>query len=121
MSGSSSLQALLQAAGMSGSSGSSGGGSNLPARLSFGQIRTGVYRIIGTARACYNRYRVAGTCTVKVTVSGASGRVSGAQVLGKFAGTPTGRCLSRAFKRARFPKFSSGSQSFRFPIRLSGK
>lgn len=90
--------------------------SNLPKRLSMGQIRKGVYRIIGSARACFNRYRVPGKCYVRVTIRGSSGRVASASIKGTFKGTPTGRCVARAFKRARFKKFQSSTQSFTFPL-----
>jgi hypothetical protein len=116
-SGGSSLQDLLRRAGGMGGSMSGGmAASNLPKRLSPSQIRKGVYRILGSARACFNRYRVPGRANVRVTVSGSSGRVSSAKVRGAFKGTPTGRCVARAFKRARFKKFASGSQSFTFPL-----
>jgi hypothetical protein len=53
---------------------------------------------------------------VRVVIRGSSGRPSGVRVLGKFSGTPTGRCVKRAFKRARFKRFQQGSQSFVFPL-----
>jgi hypothetical protein len=109
------LQDLLKAAGGMKSSGG-GGGSALPKRLSPGDIRRGVGRVLGSARACHNRYKVAGTCRVRVVIRGSSGRPTSVRVLGKFSGTPTGRCVKRAFKRARFPRFRQQSQSFVFPL-----
>ena len=116
--GSSSLQDLLRRAGssMSDSSSMSAADANLPQRLSPGKIRSGVGRVIGSARACYNRYRVAGTCRVRVVIKGSTGRVGSASVLGSFSGTPTGRCVARAFRRAKFSRFKATSQSFVFPM-----
>jgi hypothetical protein len=53
-------------------------------------------------RACYERFHVPGTAMVNVAIA-KSGRVSSAQVTGKFAGTPTGACVEAAVKTARFP------------------
>ena len=117
-SGSSSLQDLLRRAGgsMSSSGASSAGASNAGKRLSPGQIRIGVGRIMGAARACGHRYKVPGTCRVRVVIRGSTGRVSGVSILGTFRGTPTGRCVARAFRRARFARFKNASQSFIFPV-----
>jgi hypothetical protein len=101
---------------MSSSGSSSSGASNLPKRLSPGKIRGGVGRIMGSARACGRRYKIPGTCRVQVVIRGSTGRVSGVSILGTFRGTPTGRCVARAFRRARFSKFSNASQSFVFPL-----
>lgn len=117
MSGGSSLQDLLRRAGGSMmASGGGGGGSNLPKRLSGADIRRGVGRVLGSARSCHNRYKVAGTARVRVVISGATGRPTSVRVLGSFSGTPTGRCVQRAFRRARFKRFQQGSQSFVFPL-----
>ena len=116
--GSSSLQDLLRRAGssMSDSSSMSAADANLPQRLSPGAIRQGVARVVGSARACYKRYGVAGTVRVRVVIKGSTGRVVSAHVLGSFSGTPTGRCVVRAFRRARFKRFKAQSQSFVFPM-----
>jgi hypothetical protein len=53
-------------------------------------------------RACYARFHVPGIAMVNVAIA-KSGRVSSAQVSGKFAGTPTGACVETAVKTARFP------------------
>jgi predicted Zn finger-like uncharacterized protein len=118
MSGSSgsSLSDLLMQASMSESSSSGSADPSLPEKLSAGDIRSGVNSVMGQARGCYNRYRVAGTCTIRVVVSGSTGRVSGANVQGEFKGTPTGRCVEQAFAKASFKKFKSSSQSFVFPL-----
>ena len=60
--------------------------------------------------ACYAKYRVPGTAMVDVVIA-KSGAVTSADVTGKFAGTPTGACVERAVKKARFPR----SDGFRTP------
>ncbi len=87
--------------------------------LSRSDITKAIGRISGAVRGCYNKYKVTGLVWVRVTVSGSSGRVSSASVTGKFSGTPTGKCVARAVKRARFAKFSRSSQSFKYPFRLN--
>jgi hypothetical protein len=118
MSGSSgsSLSDLLMQSSMSESSSSGSADPSLPEKLSAGDIRSGVNVVMGQARGCYTRYKVAGTCTIRVVVSGSTGRVSGASVTGEFKGTPTGRCVEQAFARASFKRFKSASQSFVFPL-----
>ena len=112
------LQDLLRQAGGGdmGGGGGGGGGGGMPNRLGPGDIRAGVDRVVGAARACYNRYRVAGTCQVRVVILGSSGRPASVTVLGTFAATPTGRCVEQAFSRATFRRFTSQSQSFVFPL-----
>ena len=50
--------------------------SSLPKRLTRGQIMGAMGRVMGRARACFNRYKKPGTYTVRVTVNGATGRAS---------------------------------------------
>ena len=87
--------------------------------LSRSDITKAISGVRGAVRGCYNKYKVTGLVWVRVTVSGSSGRVSSASVTGKFSGTPTGKCVARAVKRARFAKFSRSSQSFKYPFRLN--
>ena len=91
---------------------------NLPRRPGVGEIRQAVDRILPSARACYNRYRVKGSARVRVVLSGSSGRPRSVSVLGKFARTPTGRCVARAFRRMRVKRFSAASSSFVYPLKL---
>lgn len=114
--GGSSLTALLRHAGGGGGGSAASGGRGLPKRLTSADIRRGVGRVLGSARACYKRYRVAGRCRVRVVVSGATGRPASVRVLGSFASTATGRCVERAFRRARFRRFRASRQSFVFPV-----
>ena len=51
---------------------------------------------------CYNQFKVPGMAMVNVVI-GKSGKVSSATVSGKFAGTPTGRCVEKAVKSGELP------------------
>ncbi len=86
--------------------------------LTRGDIKSAIARVKGGVQRCYDKYKVAGMIRVRVVVSGSSGRVSSASVKGKFSGTPTGRCVARAVRRAKFPKFAKPSQSFTYPFIL---
>jgi hypothetical protein len=88
------------------------------ASLSRSDISRSIGRVKGSVRRCYDKYKVPGLVWVRVTVKGSSGRVASASVKGKFSGTPTGRCVARSVRRAKFPKFSKTRQSFRYPFRL---
>ena len=83
--------------------------------LGKGDIVKGMMGIMPKTKACYDQYKVPGTASVNVKVD-TSGRVDSANVTGKFAGTPTGECVERAVKSAKFPP--SDGLSFPYPIPL---
>ena len=67
--------------------------------------------------ACYERYGVPGTAIVDVRIA-RSGRVSSAAVkTGVFARTPTGTCLGKAVRTARFPRSDGLSTAYAFQLR----
>jgi len=66
--------------------------------------------------ACYTKYGVPGTAMVNVVIA-KSGRVSKADVTGRFAGTPTGACVEAAVKTAPFPPSDGFSTPFPYQLR----
>ena len=54
----------------------------------------------------------------KVTVAGATGRVTNVDVSGSFAGTPVAACIVREVSKAKFEKFSQSSFSVSYPFKL---
>jgi hypothetical protein len=66
--------------------------------------------------ACYQAYQPPATVMVNVVIA-RNGRVSSATAMGNFAKTPTGACVERAVKAARFPR-SSGFVATPYPFRL---
>jgi len=66
--------------------------------------------------ACYQRFLVPGVAMVNVVIT-KSGRVAKADVTGKFAGTPTGACIERAVKTARFPRSNGISVPYPFMLK----
>src|SRR5262249_16637970 len=81
-----------------------------PRALKPGDIQRGMMQIHPRVQACYERFKVPGMVNVTVSIN-PSGRVSTAQVTGKFAGTATGVCIERAVKSAEFPRFSGPAMS----------
>jgi predicted Zn finger-like uncharacterized protein len=90
--------------------------SNLQERLTRSQIQSGMRRIKPRIKKCYDRFKVPGMAMVKVTIGG-SGRVSSVRVSGVFGGTPTGGCVTKAVRSARFPK-SKNSTTITYPFQL---
>jgi len=74
-------------------------------------------QIKGQVQRCFDRFRVPGWASLRVTISG-EGRVQAARVKGSFAGTPTGSCLESAVGAARFPAFASPLLSVEYPFNL---
>jgi hypothetical protein len=72
--------------------------------------------VSGAVSACGNGEH--GTATVAITVSGSTGRVTGANVTGQFAGTPVGSCIARAVRGATFPHFTRPTFNVTYPFRI---
>jgi len=65
-------------------------------------VVAGMNSVKGKVQACYDQFKVPGMAMVNVVI-GKSGAVSSATVKDKFAGTPTGACVEKAVKSAKFP------------------
>jgi hypothetical protein len=119
--GSQTLDDLLE--GASGGAQRSAGGAAAPAapvkrELGRGDIKDAMTGVQGAARACYDRFGVAGTVGVKLVVA-PSGSVSKVQATGTFAGTPTGDCVAAAVQRARFPAWEGAPMTIQYSFLLS--
>jgi hypothetical protein len=85
------------------------------AKLEREDMVRGMQGVSGRVHECFNQYKVPGTAMVKINVA-RGGKVSGATVSGKFAGTPTGSCVESAVRTAHFPPVEA--QNFDFPFAL---
>lgn len=65
--------------------------------------------------ACNDQYKVPGTVNVKFAING-DGVITEATVVGTFADSPTGLCVERAVKDARFKKWKGPSVSVNYPF-----
>ncbi|MDQ3032602.1 MAG: hypothetical protein M3Y87_09315, partial [Myxococcota bacterium] len=79
-------------------------------------VQSALSGVQGAVAACGGGQH--GTAIVAITVTGSTGRVSGANVTGQFAGTPIGSCVARAVRGARFPRFSRATMVINYPFRL---
>ncbi len=86
-------------------------------KLTRVDIKKGMGSIRGRVAACYEQFKVPGTVSVKVKISN-TGVVTSAAATGKFKGTDTGACVSKAVTAASFPEFDGPPMSFSYPFLL---
>ena len=93
-----------------------GGGGESAGPLQQHALVAGFNAVRPKVSACYNQFKVPGTAMVNVVI-GKSGKVTKADVTGKFAGTPTGQCVETAVKTASFPPSDGFSTPYPFQLR----
>lgn len=91
---------------------------SLPARLGHRDIQGAMSRVMGAARACGKRFSTSGRVTVRLLIAGTTGRVRGVAPKGSHATSPTGRCVARALRSARFKPFARSTQSLYYTVIL---
>jgi hypothetical protein len=98
-------------------------GKKLPDKLTIEQVKEGFAKVEAQARACGKQHDAApGTkVKIKVTIVGASGKVSSAKALGPHANTQLGWCVEDAAREARFPRFAKTQIGLIYPFVVSGK
>ena len=64
---------------------------------------------------CYVEHNVPGTAIVNVVIA-KNGKVTSAVVTGRFAESPTGACVERAVRTARFPRSDGLSTPYPFQL-----
>lgn len=92
----------------------------LPDSLSQSAVRSGIEPIKARAKACGASHGAlpGEKVVVKITIAGATGRVTYAGALGRHRSTPLGNCVADAFREATFPKFAKTSIGVQYPIRM---
>jgi hypothetical protein len=91
--------------------------SSLPETPTRDQVKAAMKGVEGDVRACGEGETLeASTITVALTVSGSTGRVTGARVNGNPGAA--GSCIARAVRGATFPKFQKSEFSINFPFKL---
>jgi len=93
-----------------------GGGGESAGPLQQHALVAGFNAVRPKVAGCYNQFKVPGTAMVNVVI-GKSGKVTKAEVTGKFAGTPTGQCVEAAVKTASFPPSDGFSTPYPFQLR----
>jgi predicted Zn finger-like uncharacterized protein len=84
--------------------------------LAKSAVVAGMNSVKGKVADCYNQFKVQGMAMVNVVIS-KSGKVTGATVSGKFAGTPTGSCVEKAVKSATFPPSDGFTTPYPFQLK----
>lgn len=90
----------------------------LPSTLPQRTVRELMDLISGDMHTCYEQFGVSGNAPTDIVVS-PDGRVKFVKVVGKLAGTPTGKCVERLVKNIAFPKFSGNDARLQWPFALS--
>ncbi len=97
-------------------SSSSASNANLPETPPRSAVLSALQSVSGRVRACGGGQH--GVAKTAITFAGSTGRVRSARVTGQFAGTPVAKCVTRAVRSARVPKFKRASFPVNFPYRL---
>jgi len=88
-----------------------------PDRLNTSQIKTAMKDVSEQTQACFDAYGIQGMATFKMIIAG-SGKLAKSEQSGDFEGTPTGICLDKAIKAAKFPKSKKKATPITYPIVL---
>jgi hypothetical protein len=91
--------------------------SSVPDTLSTADIRDALAPAEAAARACLERYGVAGAARFRISIADTGAVLAVAQE-GDFVDTPTGSCVEVGVKAARFPRTRRARQSIAYPIVL---
>jgi hypothetical protein len=88
--------------------------------LTASEVRNGIEPIKEKAKACGASHGAlpGEKVVVKITIAGATGRVTYAGALHRHRGTPLGQCVADAFHEATFPKFAKTSIGVQYPVRM---
>jgi hypothetical protein len=89
----------------------------IPEVLSITVIRKVMRSANPAIKECYDTYQIKGLARVQVTVQN-DGTVKGAKVKGKFANTPTGKCILDKVRNLIFPAFKKPTINFTYPFYL---
>jgi predicted Zn finger-like uncharacterized protein len=89
---------------------------DLPSSPSRDDVISAMKGVAGKVSACGKGET--GVAMTKITVTGATGKVSNVDVTGGFAGTPTASCIVREVSKAKFNKFSQSTFSVAYPFKL---
>jgi hypothetical protein len=87
----------------------------VPEQLSTADIREALAPAEAAARACFERYGVAGAARFRISIAD-TGAVLAVTQEGEFVDTPTGACIEVGVKAARFARTRRARQSVTYPI-----
>lgn len=91
-----------------------------PAKLTQAQVRTGISGPKKSAKQCGRPHGAAPgeRVEVKLSISGATGKVTSATPRGTHAKSALGRCVAQALSKSTFPKFGDPAMGVSFGVRM---
>lgn len=94
--------------------------SDLPDTLTTTEVKQGVQPVKAQARACGPTHEAAAgeTVAIKLSVAGATGRVTSAVAQSPHRGTALGQCVADALANARFRRFRNASLGIVYPVSM---
>ncbi len=90
---------------------------NGPDALTQSMVQAAMKPVVDAADTCFERYGVAGTAKLMITIA-SDGTVIDSQQVGEFQDTPTGKCIDKAMAKVSFPRTKKGRQTIGYPIVL---
>ncbi len=88
----------------------------LPVQPSKASIRATMRSVLPRIRSCHDKHRQTGTIRVSLTIRGNG--TADVDIIGAFAGTPTGFCVLGALERRTFPRFTGKPVRLVYPYNL---
>lgn len=94
--------------------------SSLPEALSQSQLLSGLRSAKSRAKGCGKKHSASAGARVRVrmSISGATGKVTSAVPQGEHASTALGKCVAKAASAASFPKFQKRSQGLQYNFKM---
>lgn len=89
---------------------------NLPQSPGRDDVLGAMKSVTARVQSCGNGQ--SGVAMAKISVAGATGRVTNVDVSGSFSGTPVASCVVKEVSKARFPKFSQSTFSVTYPFKI---
>ena len=90
-----------------------------PGRLGRRTLTAALPRLRGPVQRCLTQFGFgAQTVHVRLTIQGATGRISAARLLGRHAESPAGRCAARGLRGLKIAPFTSAHQAVTLPLRI---
>ncbi len=87
-----------------------------PVQPSKASIRAAMRSVLPRIRSCHDKHQQTGTIRVSLTIRGNG--TADVDIIGAFAGTPTGFCVLGALERRTFPRFTGKPVRLVYPYNL---
>jgi hypothetical protein len=89
----------------------------IPERLTSADIDRTMSKVRTQVNACFTEFGVPGKADLTIQIGG-DGSVLKVELRGEFKDTPTGECIVKAAKEAKFPAFKNAPMNIKYPFIL---